>query len=75
MANSYDIVVRTPVGERASFAVLDEIRVPTLTGATLPLSQLATLQFEKAPNRIQRFNRQRSVTIDAQVLNGYNTAR
>jgi multidrug efflux pump subunit AcrB len=70
----YDIVVRTPVGERADLAALEEIRVPTRSGASLPLSQLATLQFEKAPNRIQRFNRQRSVTIDAQVQSGFNTA-
>ncbi|MEO7774649.1 MAG: efflux RND transporter permease subunit [Steroidobacteraceae bacterium] len=69
----YNIVVRTPVGDRADFSVLDEIRLPTVTGATLPLSQLATLQFEKAPNRIQRFNRQRSVTIDAHVVSGFNT--
>jgi multidrug efflux pump subunit AcrB len=69
----YPITVRTAIGERADLAALAEIRVPTLTGASLPLSQLATLQFEKAPVRIQRFNRQRTVVIDSQVLDGYNT--
>ena len=61
------------IGERADFSAIGEIRVPTLTGGSLPLSQLATLQFEKAPTRIQRFNRQRSVVVDAQVRDGYNT--
>ena len=71
----YDIVVRTPIGTRADFAALDEVRVPSVTGAALPLSQLATLQFEKAPTVIQRYDRQRAVTIDAEVERGYNTAK
>jgi multidrug efflux pump subunit AcrB len=69
----YAITVRTAVGPRADFAALGQIRVPTLSGASLPLSQLAALEFEKAPTRIQRFNRQRAVVVDAQVLDGYNT--
>ncbi|MEY4762465.1 MAG: hypothetical protein RLZZ200_2321 [Pseudomonadota bacterium] len=71
----YPIVVRTPIGERADASALDAIRVPTVGGTLLPLSQLATLQFERAPTRIQRFNRSRAVVIEAQVLDGYNTAR
>jgi multidrug efflux pump subunit AcrB len=70
----YPIVVRTPTGTRADFSALEQIRVSTLTGASLPLSQLATPEFVKAPTRIQHFMRQRSVVIDAQVLPGYNTA-
>ncbi|HPF27186.1 MAG TPA: efflux RND transporter permease subunit [Steroidobacteraceae bacterium] len=71
----YDIVVRAPVGERATFAAIEQIRIPTLGGASLPVSQLATLAFEKAPTLIQRFNRERAITIDAEVQAGYNTAR
>ena len=70
----YDIVVRSAVGQRSGLETLDEIRVPSASGALLPLSQLATLQFEQAPNRIQRFSRQRSVIIDSQVAAGFNTA-
>jgi len=70
----YDIVVRTPIGSRADFSTLGEVRVPTLTGATLPLSQLATLRFEDAPTQIQRFDRERAVTLDAQIQRGFNTA-
>ncbi len=71
----YDITVRTAVGTRADLASLGEVRVPSLSGALLPLSQLATLQFEKAPVVIQRYDRERSVTIDADVQVGYNTAK
>jgi multidrug efflux pump subunit AcrB len=71
----YDIVVRTPVGDRADLSTLGEVRVPSLSGATLPLSQLATLEFEKAPTVIQRYDRARSVTINAEVERGKNTAK
>jgi multidrug efflux pump subunit AcrB len=71
----YPIVVRTPVGQRADLNALGEVRVPTLSGATLPISQLAQLQFERAPTQIQRYNRERAVTIDAEVQRGFNTAK
>ena len=68
----YPIVVRTPITQQAEFAALDQVRVPTLSGTTLPLSQLASLEFEKAPTLIQRFNRERAMTIDADAQPGYN---
>jgi multidrug efflux pump subunit AcrB len=70
----YPIVVRTPITQQAEFAALEQVRVPTMSGATLPLSQLATLEFEKAPTLIQRFNRERAMTIDADAMPGYNIA-
>ncbi len=70
----YPIVVRTPISQQAEFSALEQVRVPSLGGATLPLSQLASLEFEKAPTLIQRFNRERAMTIDAEVHPGYNTA-
>jgi multidrug efflux pump subunit AcrB len=70
----YDITLRTPVGDRAGADVLQHIRVPSISGASLPLSQFATLQFEEAPVRIQRYSRQRAVTLDAQVADGYQTS-
>jgi multidrug efflux pump subunit AcrB len=71
----YDIVVRTPVGPRADLGALGEVRIPSLSGAALPLSQLAQLEFEKAPTRIQRYQRERSVTVNADVDTGLNTAK
>jgi multidrug efflux pump subunit AcrB len=68
----YAIVVRTPITQQAEFAALDQVRIPTMTGNTLPLSQLASLEFEKAPTLIQRFNRERAMTIDADAQDGYN---
>ncbi|HKE92700.1 MAG TPA: efflux RND transporter permease subunit, partial [Povalibacter sp.] len=64
-----------PVGTRADLNTLSEVRVPSLSGATLPLSQLATLEFERAPTQIQRYDRERAVVINSDVLLGYNTAK
>jgi multidrug efflux pump subunit AcrB len=71
----YDIMVRTPIVERADIHALDQVRVSTLTGATLPLSQLAQVEFSAAPTQIDRFNRSRAVTINAEVQHGFNTDR
>ena len=68
----YPIVVRTPITQQAEFSALEQVRVPSLGGTTLPLSQLASLEFEKAPTLIQRFNRERAMTIDADAKPGYN---
>src|SRR5689334_5686356 len=70
----YPIVVRTPITQQAEFGALEEVRVPSLSGSTLPLSQLASLEFEKAPTLIQRFNRERAMTIDADAREGFNVA-
>jgi multidrug efflux pump subunit AcrB len=67
-------VMRSATGGRADWQTLGEVRIPTQSGRLLPLDQLATLEFAAAPTRIQRFDRERAVTIDAQVVTGYNTA-
>ncbi|MCU0761023.1 MAG: efflux RND transporter permease subunit [Steroidobacteraceae bacterium] len=71
----YAIVVRTPVSARADLETLGMVRVPTASGASLPLSQLANLEFESAPVQISRYDRERSVTINSQVERGLNTAK
>jgi multidrug efflux pump subunit AcrB len=68
----YPIVVRSPITQQAEFSALEQVRVPSMSGSTLPLSQLASLEFEKAPTLIQRFNRERAMTIDADAAAGYN---
>ncbi len=69
----YDIVVRTPIGDRPTLATLDDLSVPTVNGSSVPLSQLATLEFAKSPTRIQRHKRERAVVISAWTRTGYVT--
>ena len=51
---SYDIVVRSAIDGRPTLEQLDQVRVPSLSGALLPASQLARLEFERSPPQIQR---------------------
>jgi multidrug efflux pump subunit AcrB len=52
---------------------LDKIYVGSLTGAQIPLKQLANVEFQDSPNIIEHYKRERSVTIRANVLPGYLT--
>ncbi len=69
----YNIVVRTPIGDRPTLATLDDLRVASVNGGSVPLSQLATLEFAKSPTRIQRHKRERAVVISAWTETGYVT--
>ncbi len=72
---SYDIVVRSAIDGRPTLEQLDQVRVPSLSGALLPASQLAKLEFERSPPQIQRYNRERTVIISAFTETGYNTGK
>lgn len=71
----YDIVVRTPMNGRPDLHALDQVRVATLNGDSLPIGQLATMEFVSAPTEIHRYDRERAVIINAEVQSGFNTDR
>jgi multidrug efflux pump subunit AcrB len=71
----YPIVVRPPFEARADLRSLGEARLNSVTGETLPLSQVAKIGFEPAPVLISRFDRERAVTVTAQVERGLNTGK
>jgi multidrug efflux pump subunit AcrB len=67
------IQLALPRGERATLENWPKIKVQSaVTGAYLPIAQVAELKFESAPPVIQRFNRERSSTVTAFVRDGYN---
>lgn len=71
----YSINVRLPKENGNSLSTLENIYVASLTGAQIPLSQLAGLEFEDSPTVIQHYNNERSLTISSSVKTGYNTDR
>jgi multidrug efflux pump subunit AcrB len=71
----YPIVVRPPFEARADLRSLGEARLNSVTGETLPLSQVAKIGLEPAPVLISRFARERAVTVTAQVERGLNTGK
>ncbi len=71
--DSYNVTVSLPRGERATLTNWSRLYVPTAAGGWVPMSEVAQLQWESAPPLIQRFNRERSVTVTSFVQPGFNT--
>jgi multidrug efflux pump subunit AcrB len=71
----YSINVRLPRQNANTLASLDNIYVSSLSGAQIPLSQLARIEFANSPTLIQHYNNERSMTVSSSVKAGYNTDR
>lgn len=71
---SNTITLSLPKGKTVNADVFNKIYVPSASGAQIPLSQLATIEFESSANRIQHFNQERYTSISAFVKDGYTTA-
>ena len=69
----YSVVVRLPRGAHAELGALKRTFVPSLTGALVPLDQLASMRFEASPPVIEHVDGDRSVTVTSDVATGYNT--
>jgi len=61
------IRVRLPEDARADLAVIGQLAVPTLDGKTTPLSSVADITFEPGPGRILRYDRERRVSVQADL--------
>lgn len=73
--DEYAITLRLPRGERSTLQHWSRLVVPSASGRYVPMSQLAQLEFESAPPLIQRYNRERTVTVTSYVKTGYLTDR
>jgi multidrug efflux pump subunit AcrB len=71
----YPIRVRLPHQGMPTVAALDRVYVASLTGASVPLRQVAEVRFASSPPRIQHHSQQRAVTVTAAVRSGFNTDR
>jgi multidrug efflux pump subunit AcrB len=71
----YDISVTLPRGPRPTLEALDRIYVSAVSGAQIPLAQLARTRFEGSPPVVQHNDGGRSVTVTANVRTGFNTDR
>jgi hydrophobic/amphiphilic exporter-1 (mainly G- bacteria), HAE1 family len=54
---------------RSDLGILENLRVPTSSGASVPLTSVADITFGAGPNQISRLNRKRVATLTAE-LNG-----
>ena len=72
--DSYNVVVRLPLGTRQDVSVLDRVYVPAPGGA-IPLRQIAAPRLDSAPASINRERQQRVIYVNSQVASGYLTAK
>ncbi|MEI6417871.1 MAG: efflux RND transporter permease subunit [Sphingomonadales bacterium] len=72
--DSYNVVVRLPLAERHPVSVLDQVYVPGGAGP-VPLREIAHPYLDAAPSRINRERQSRVVYVDAQVAEGFLTAK
>jgi multidrug efflux pump subunit AcrB len=65
------IRVRLSENSRRDLSVIQNLPVPTATGASVPLSRVAEISFGMGPTSIQRYNQSRRVFIGADVAAGF----
>jgi multidrug efflux pump subunit AcrB len=71
----FSINVKLPEDSVKNLQILDMIFISSLSGAQVPLSQLARIEFVNSPTLIQHYNTDRSMTVSSAVVTGYNTDR
>jgi multidrug efflux pump subunit AcrB len=68
----HDVRLALAETRRPTMEVLSDVYVGTMTGATVPLAQVATPRLEMSPPLLTRRNGERTVTITANVAEGVN---
>ncbi len=70
-----DVRVQFPQADRNTVDDLKTVRVRANDGTLVPLGDVATFTWTKAPTRIERLNRQRVVNVTSDLLPGYSTGQ
>jgi multidrug efflux pump subunit AcrB len=62
-----DIQIRQPLDERATISVLNDTNIPTASGKSVPISQLARAHFVWEPGVVWREGRDWAITVQSDV--------
>lgn len=68
--DSYPVVVRLPMDQNQPVSALREIYVPTQSGGSVALSQVANPQLKSVTSQINRYQLERTVTVKAYNVSG-----
>ncbi len=74
-ADERDVVVRLAHATWPTMESLDRIYLPGNGGALTPLRQVTDLRFTATVPEVQRYDKERSVTLTSDVQSGFNTDR
>ena len=69
-----DIVLRQPAPERQALSDLAQVNVPTASGRSIPLSQIARPVLAWEPGVMWRENRDYAITVQADIVDGLQGA-
>ncbi|CAN5321087.1 efflux RND transporter permease subunit [soil metagenome] len=72
--DDYPVRVRLPMERRNDLSALSRIYVPTANGQSTTLSTIATPSLISSPARVERYQRERAVTVTAYVETGKLTS-
>lgn len=70
-----DLIVGMPGPPTPDLSVLERTYVTSAVGGAVPLAQVAEVELRSAPGLITHYNRQRMVTVTAEVASGANAQR
>ncbi|MCB0853892.1 MAG: efflux RND transporter permease subunit, partial [Bacteroidetes bacterium] len=73
--DQYPMIARMNQGENARISDFQRISVASVTGAQVPLGQIAQLEFEAGAISIDHYDLERTVTVKADVLETYNVTQ
>ena len=73
--DDYNINITLPRDNKQTFDVFKKIYVASYSGALVPLSQLADIEFQTSPTTIKHYDKDRYTVVTAFVQSGHNTAK
>jgi multidrug efflux pump subunit AcrB len=71
--DDYVINVTIPRVNKQTMDVFDKIYVNSVTGASIPLNQIAQVEFRTSPNGINHYDKDRYTTVTSFLKTGFNT--
>jgi multidrug efflux pump subunit AcrB len=71
----FNVQLALPRAEQASLENWAKVLVPSVSGAYVPIGRVARLELVSAPATIERYNRERSGLVRAEVKRGYNVGK
>jgi multidrug efflux pump subunit AcrB len=73
--DEYKLNVTLPRDKVQSLDVFNKVYVTSYTGASIPLKQIADIEFQTSPTTIKHYDKDRYTVVTAFVKSGYNTAK
>jgi multidrug efflux pump subunit AcrB len=73
--DEYNINVTLPRGDHQDLDAFNKVYVSSLNGSSIPLNQLADIEFQTSPTSIKHYDKDRYTTTTAFLKSGYNTGK